>query len=64
VVVAVGAGAAAVTWTIALWLPHGAALAIVSGASLLVGVLLTRRARKRIPGRLYEPPALAEGVGP
>jgi hypothetical protein len=62
VLIAVVTGAAAVVWTIALWLPLGAALGIVAGASLACGALLTWRARKQIPGRLYEPPALGKGT--
>lgn len=62
VIVAVGAGAAAVVWTLALWIPTGLALAIVSVASLVMGVVLTRRSRTRIPTRIDDPAALPEGV--
>lgn len=62
VIIAVGAGAAAVVWTLALWIPTGLALAIVSVASLVIGVVLTRRSRKRIPTRLDDHrAALPEG---
>ena len=58
VVVAIGMGAGAVVWTLALWMPTGFALAIVSVVSLLAGVLLTKRARNRLPPRLYDTPAI------
>lgn len=64
VFVAVGAGAAAVVWTLALWIPTGLALAIVAVASLVAGVVLTNRSRKRIPAKLADastPAALPEG---
>jgi hypothetical protein len=64
VVIAVGAGAAALVWTIALWLPLGAALAIVCIACLGFGVLMTRRARARIPTRLDDAPALPRSATP
>jgi hypothetical protein len=58
VVVGVAMAAGAVVWTLALWMPTGIALAVVSVVSLLAGVVLTKRARKRIPVRLYDTPAI------
>jgi hypothetical protein len=52
--------AGAVAWTLALWIPTGLALAIVSITSLLSGVALTKRARKKIALRLHDTAALPE----
>jgi len=48
--VAVGMAAGSVTWTLALWMPFGAALGITAVLTAVVGVILSSMARKRFPG--------------
>jgi hypothetical protein len=48
--VAVGMFAGAVTWTLALWMPFGAALGITAVLTAVVGVVFTTMARRRLPG--------------
>jgi hypothetical protein len=48
--VAVGMAAGAVTWTLALWIPFGPALGITAVITGVVGVILSRMARTRLPG--------------
>jgi hypothetical protein len=49
--VAVGMAAGSVTWTLALWMPFGAALGITAIITAAVGIILSRMARSRLPGR-------------
>ena len=49
--VAVGMAAGSVTWTLALWMPFGAALGITAVLTAVVGLVLSRMARSRLPGR-------------
>lgn len=48
--VAVGMAAGSVTWTLALWMPFGAALGITAVLTAVVGIILSTMARKRLPG--------------
>ena len=48
--VAVGMFAGAITWTLALWMPFGAALGITAVLTAVVGVVFTTMARRRLPG--------------
>lgn len=49
--VAVGMAAGSITWTLAIWLPFGAALGITAVLTAVVGLILSRMARSRLPGR-------------
>jgi hypothetical protein len=49
--VAVGMAAGAVVWTLAIWIPFGPALGITAVLIGVVGVILGRMARKRLPGQ-------------
>lgn len=60
--VAVGMAAGSVTWTLALWMPFGAALGITAVVTAIVGIILSRMARSRLPGGdAAEDPQLAAG---
>ena len=48
--VAVGMAAGSVTWTLALWMPFGAALGITAVVTAVVGLVLSHMARARLPG--------------
>jgi hypothetical protein len=48
--VAMGMAAGSVTWTLALWVPFGAALGITAAVTAVAGVILGRMARMRLPG--------------
>jgi cobalamin synthase len=48
--VAVGMAAGSVTWTLALWMPFGAALGITAVLTAVAGVVLSVMARARLPG--------------
>ena len=48
--VAVVSAAATVAWTLALWIPAGAALAVVAAISGGAAIVLLRRSRARMPG--------------
>lgn len=48
--VAVGMAAGSVTWTLALWMPFGAALGITAVLTAVMGIILSRMARSRLPG--------------
>lgn len=48
--VAVGMAAGSVTWTLALWMPFGAALGITAVITAVIGIILSRMARSRLPG--------------
>lgn len=47
--VAVGMAAGSLVWTLALWMPFGAALGITAVLTGTAGVILTRMARARLP---------------
>lgn len=48
--VAVGMAAGSITWTLALWMPFGAALGITAVLTAVAGVVLSIMARARLPG--------------
>ena len=48
--VAVGMAAGSVIWTLALWMPFGAALGITAVLTAAVGIILSRMARSQLPG--------------
>lgn len=48
--VAVGMAAGSITWTLALWMPFGAALGITAVLTAVAGVVLSVMARARLPG--------------
>ena len=48
--VAVGMAAGSVTWTLALWMPFGAALGITAVITAVIGIILSGMARSRLPG--------------
>lgn len=48
--VAVGMAAGSVTWTLALWMPFGAALGITAVLTAVMGIILSHMARSRLPG--------------
>jgi len=48
--VAVGMAAGSITWTLAIWIPFGAALGITAVITAVVGIVLSQMARSRFPG--------------
>jgi len=48
--VAVGMAAGSLTWTLAIWMPFGAALGITAVVTAVVGIVLSSMARARLPG--------------